>query len=202
MSIFIKFVLSLIVGFCVFLTASAAAMPCVKSTQERALETLSFTVCLQTKKIKNEQRVVGFVRSITNISDQPITLFIDQDPLYRAEFNLFAPQGLVFGDKPLVWESDAWASASVYEKHVLKPNEVFKIEFKFANLLKYFQKNKVKLHPEARYFLGFSNALMYLRAEESGDFFHATKLRSAELNAANTYMHGIRFPDLRISWEK
>jgi hypothetical protein len=202
MSIPIKFALSLILSFCVFLPATAAARPCVKTSQERALETLSFTVCLQTKKIKNEERVVGFIRSITNISDQPITLFVDQDPLYRAEFNLFAPQGLVFGDKPLVWESDAWSPASVYEKRVLKPKEVFKIEFKFANLQKYFQKNKVKLNPEARYFLGFSNALMFLRAEESGDFYHAIKLRSAELNAANTYMHGIRFSGLNISWEK
>lgn len=197
-----NYILKLILILCasIICDANAENLSCDNEKYITRLNTLRYTTCL----IQDEkgEKTIGFKYLKTNVSLEPIEIFVEKSNLYRFWFWIWDGNNTIFQADEDVFDSDTYVpKRRFYKTKTLKPGETFTDQIYFQELAKIVKDNNPKINLNRKFSLSFFISPTFLKTNETGNAFEAMMLRKAESRkrlVPETSRLG--YQDLLIDW--
>jgi hypothetical protein len=161
---------------------------------------LELTICLFPSKA-NPERFQAIQRSYRNLSQESISLLIEDHETYKFEMRTRQGKNNGLTNRKLIWEGDMeYGERAGYTWYVLEPDQGISFKVPFSKFKKQVSSTRgIKMHlPFSMYFL-FPQT--YFRLNERGDYLDAMRVRTAERNKVKSFPSIIDYKDIKIDWE-
>lgn len=159
--------------------ANSEDLPCNHEKSITRLNSLRYTTCLiQDKK---GEKTVGIRYVKTNVSHEPIEIFVEKSNLYRFWIRILDGKKEIFSTSEIIFDTDTYIpKPRVYKIEKLKPGESFSDQISFQDLAGTVKKNNPKIDFNKEFRLSFFISPTFLRANESGNAYKAMMFRKKE----------------------